>query len=195
MDELSDFFNSLYSHFLLRDIVAKVIPGLIGLAAVLSMLAPFGVLDMQRFAHISSFVQMILLYGLGFMFGMLIQYLVTKLPCVHVHVHDGKDNKARIEASLKKDVEFHKCAGNQQFLSRKRERLVIIKEMGANYAGALIIVLIVFLLHSCRLSLSWATWIPIIIVLLSMIIVLFLQNRFYANEQRLWEDIVIENEK
>ncbi len=78
MDEISRFFRGLYDQFLLRDVVAKVIPGLLPLFA-LSLLFPVrassGSSSGYPLAIGSPLIIAIVLFGLGLMLGMLLQFI------------------------------------------------------------------------------------------------------------------------
>ena len=76
MDEISRFFKGLYYQFLLRDVVAKVIPGLLPL--IILSLVGGGILD-DIFGFSlgmgSTLINAIVLFGLGLMLGMLLQFI------------------------------------------------------------------------------------------------------------------------
>jgi hypothetical protein len=76
MDEISKFFKGLYYQFLLRDVVAKVIPGLLPLIILSSM---GGGISDNLFGFSlgtgSAWVNAIVLFGLGLMLGILLQYI------------------------------------------------------------------------------------------------------------------------
>jgi hypothetical protein len=78
MDEISRLFRGLYDQFLLRDVVAKVIPGLLPLVA-LSFLLPVGSssggISGYPLGMGSPLVNAIVFFGLGLMLGMLLQYI------------------------------------------------------------------------------------------------------------------------
>lgn len=76
MDEISKFFKGLYYQFLLRDVVAKVIPGLLPL--IVLGFAVGGVFnDIFDFSlgMGSTLINAIVLFGLGLMFGILLQFI------------------------------------------------------------------------------------------------------------------------
>ena len=78
MDEISKFFKGLYYQFLLRDVAAKVIPGLLILMAMIIFLtgdsAPWAVIT-GFFGAASSLTVTIVFFGLGLMLGMLLQFI------------------------------------------------------------------------------------------------------------------------
>jgi hypothetical protein len=78
MDEISSFFRGLYDQFLLRDVVAKVIPGLLPLIA-LSLLFTTGSTSGGDIIYAlgigSPLVNAIVFFGLGLMLGMLLQFI------------------------------------------------------------------------------------------------------------------------
>ncbi len=76
MDEISKFFKGLYYQFLLRDVVAKVIPGLLPLI-ILGAIAGSILDDVFGFSLGigSTLISAIVLFGLGLMLGILLQFI------------------------------------------------------------------------------------------------------------------------
>ncbi len=78
MDGISKFFKRLYYQFLLRDVVAKVIPGLLPLIVVNFSLSGGSLLG-NIYGNLpgtgSSLITAIVLYGLGMMLGMFFQFI------------------------------------------------------------------------------------------------------------------------
>ncbi len=81
MDEISRFFRGLYYQFLLRDVVAKVIPGLLPLLPLIlinesvSRGGILGEISGGLPGTGSSLITAIILYGLGMMLGTLFQFI------------------------------------------------------------------------------------------------------------------------
>jgi uncharacterized membrane protein len=192
MSEISSLFESLYSHFLLRDIIAKVLPGLFGILAIFSMLIPGMKEPLQEFLNLPDLIIIVIVYGVSLLFGMILQFLASLFPCIKIHVWKGSDDKSSEEISLEKAVEFLDVAKDRTNLLRKRERLAILKEMSANYAATLVLVLISLLLHifggstgiNPRLVIIW-------LIIIGVVTALIFQNRSQAREQQKWEQEVI----
>ena len=193
MSDLSEFFESLYSHFILRDVLAKVIPGLIGLAAVLSLIMPrIAPRFLSQFRHL-DLIAVVITYGVAFMFGMLLQYLGTRLPFLTIHVWEGDEKHTSVQVSLGNAAKFMEAAKERPGLLRQRERLAILKEMSANYATALVLPLLCALRLAFGLVRGNSQQATVVALVLAIgIVALVFQNRFHSMEQRAWEESVID---
>lgn len=181
---MSNFFENLYKDFLLRDILAKAVPGFLLLGYFLQGKMPTVLPENE----IPDIVVIIVLYGLSFMTGMLLQYLGAKFRLIRIYVHDNDQEK-----TLKKLHEFLDATKNERENFRsQRERFVILKNMSGTYAIAfLTIALIEFVKYFGDVR----DPIPMTIaVLFIFFLVLRGQNHFHANEQKIWEDKIIKGE-
>lgn len=185
---MSEFFKNLYTNFLLRDVLAKAVPGFLVLAYLFHGRIP------TAYHHhgLPEIVVITVLYGLSFMTGMLLQFLGTLKICkrrckwslIKIYVHD--DNQ---EKSLAKFKKFLNATKDRNDLRSQRERLVILKNMSGTYSIAVLIValteFIKFLVHRLD-SFPFST-----AILLILLVALKCQNRFHAKEQEIWENINI----
>lgn len=123
MSSLNSFFDKLYTNFLLRDILAKVIPGFLVLLYFFQFFPqPIKSVFNQLGNH--ELIIIMVLYGLSFMIGMLLQFLGTrkiwKWSLIKIYVHD--DDQAQ---SLDKLRNF--------FETTKKEKIYALKEKDSSY--------------------------------------------------------------
>lgn len=187
MPKLSNFFESLYTQFLLRDILAKTIPGFLALSAVGSLLNSSRV-DLQA-VFLDEFTPawFLILYGLSFMSGMLVQHLGMRIGFSPVN-----PSKKIIKQYLSRLNKFYKKAKDDPQLSRQRERLVILKEMAANYGMSLSIILVVGIIR-VLMGRDQIDGGQVVLAVLLVLTILGLkdQGHFHAQELEQWEHIVI----
>ena len=192
MREISDLFESLYSHFILRDVLAKVLPGVIDLVAIAALFAPKSLRLLQYRFFEPGFFEVVAVYGISFMLGMLFQYLGSLTPFIHIHAWREESRQKTVVTSLSKAVEFQKTASKDQSLLRQRERFAVLKEMAANYAVSLTLILLAVLRVGVFTSNRFQPHALAVSILFLLIIVSLIgQNRFHASEQRNWEEQVI----
>jgi len=150
MKEISSIIDSLYSHFLLRDIVAKVIPGLLlPIFIIFFFILPIDchnnlLRGLKWVANKYPLIPIILLYGLGLLFATLYQFLGRFLRLASIFVWTDASSKRKFhlptrkkDLSVRKGVSFSFASVDVMDLRRKRERLIIFKEMTGNYAVAM----------------------------------------------------------
>lgn len=182
---MSNFFKNLYTNFLLRDILAKAVPGFIVLAYIFQGKMPIAH-PKQGFPEI---VVITVIYGLSFMTGMLLQFLGSrKIPrtnwsFIRIYVHNNDQ-----DVSLKKLEEFLNTTKDREVLRHQRERFVILKNMAGTYAIALLAILVLeFAKYLSRMIYPF----PIaLLMLFFLFLALWGQNRFHANEQKVWEEMI-----
>jgi hypothetical protein len=193
MSEISDFFESLYSNFILRDILAKVLPGLIGLVSLVILFVPKSLHLLRHVFTNLDLLSIVIIYGISFMFGMLIQFLGMLTPFIVIYVWKDDSRWLTREKSLSKAVEFQKAASKDCNLLRQRERFAVLKEMASNYSVAVFLIFIaVIRVVIFPVSGYRPQAIPISILCITIVIILIFQNRMHAIEQKIWEEQVIE---
>jgi hypothetical protein len=206
MSDLDRVINSLYTHFILRDIAGKVLPGLLGGAGVLAGILPN---EYETIVGIVSsrnpFFLGVGLYGFGLMLGLWFQYLGERFLCTSVLIHGEKNDLSAMRETRAMEIKFFEYASIRKdihpYIIRKREHLVIFKEMSANYAVAIAISIISF---SIGFAVRWVLgryahfgwngfiWvIPISLISLFAVKTLIQQNSRLADEQRELERILI----
>jgi hypothetical protein len=167
MSDLGSLAQALYSHFLLRDIAAKVIPGLIAALTLSSYAFPgmskflnefFTNSEDQPFIVLAAVL--VALYGFGLMFGMLLQFLGWQSRRIIIHVREGSTLDLSMRGSTIRTVQFLTRAKGHGDLLRKRERLIVLKEMAGNYAVSFVVIIVTVLLGSFanRASPSSVDW-------------------------------------
>ncbi len=203
MKEISSIIDSLYSHFLLRDIVAKVIPGL--LLPIFIIVFIFGIdpcdlpEELEWLTEISPLIQIILLYGLGLLFATLYQYLGRFLHLAKIFVWTDASSKRKFhlptrkkDLSVRKGVSFSFASVDMMDLRRKRERLIIFKEMTGNYAVAMIGIAASYLIDQVNPPNRFERADGILLIALVIAIAVLVATHYdLGEEQRLLEDFVI----
>lgn len=188
MSQLSDALDHLYTQFVLRDILAKFVPGLLTITLGFALISPKGLHIAHRLQVEDGLIPLLVLYGVSFMTGMFIQFIGMSLGLERIHVWDAPSSQERVRLSLLKGRDFLRDNGGEPTLLRVRERYAILKEMAGNYGVALLIIALFALVR----ALLWHGRLHIGLVMLSaalvaVAIVLLRQNRFHAREQLIWE--------
>ncbi len=211
MSEISKILDQLYTNFLLRDIVAKIIPGLLLATSFILLLIDKNPIEFKWLEDVHPFAGIAFLYGFGMMLGMLCQFIGYRWPpcCLRIRIYvwpkGGRGDE--MEASLEKLIAFAKTTTCRPKLARKRERLLILKEMAGNYSVVcfltviFIIVRIVLnctgVLHDgpgCVFAAQPNTCYYLVLGTVTCILlglILLKQNHLLAEEQRLWEEKVL----
>jgi hypothetical protein len=196
MSEISNLFKSLYSHFLLRDVAAKIIPGLINLFVIAALIAG----DFKNLLHylskINPLALSVLLYGVGLMYGLLLQHMGYSFRIIRTHVWKEENGSMKFSSSrsIENEIRFLKVAHKNESLMRRRERFVVIKEISGNYAISLIICSLALLIYLiARSSVPSSEEVISLCVLTALAIFLVRQNWFHAKEQFIFESMVLFN--
>lgn len=193
MKEISNLFESLYSHFILRDVAAKSLPGSISLVALMGIIGSDPFYLFQQLVEQSILIASVVVFGLGLMFGMLFQTVASRMDLIVVHVWKNQEGIYDERLSLKQARSFLEVTENQLALSRKRERLVVLKEMAGNYSVSFLLIFIYLLLQLPEPKPPEEGWRLISAATASIFIwiALLWQNRVQAEEQRDWEEIIV----
>jgi len=193
---MGGFFDSLYSQFLLRDLLAKVVPGFIALAAISALVIHSPLELVERLSGVHSIVTIGILYGISFMVGMFLQFIGERIRFVVIFVWRDNDEIDAREESLRRFQEFLSDEALSVPIYRQRERFAILKEMSGNFGMSLLSVSVVALFRSVPAKPSiQAALLVGSIVLVSISFLLFRQNRFHAQEQLIWEKDFIERDE
>lgn len=129
--EWSTIFEALYTNFILRDFVAKVIPAFVVIAAFLHAISAFLVLPIEVVDM--NVIQLLLLLGVAWPIGFGIQFfgnrvgLTEELP-TKTEIDD-------LDANYKIQGNFNDVA--QPVEMRTKERAGVIKEASGNLLAAL----------------------------------------------------------
>ncbi|MBI1743119.1 hypothetical protein HYR54_08650 [Candidatus Acetothermia bacterium] len=136
MSELTNIFDSFYSRFVLRDFLAKIIPGLILLFALGSAATSTGIIGVYG---IMSFGSWLVLLGVAWIAGFVV-HSFGMLSKLIKYVPDGVD----VKEFSKQEIEFYKRLGMEE--QRRYERLAVIKDTCGNTFVALLLLLAIFIL-------------------------------------------------
>jgi hypothetical protein len=187
---MDGLFHALYSQFILRDFLAKIVPGSISLLAVTSLLFSDVRWIWHRMFHLPGIPFLLLLYGIIFMFALAGQFMGDRIGLIRIFVwqRGGDQGMDSVKRSLASAKSFMNENRENDLLLRQRERFVILKEMAANYGVCGLFVALALFGRSLAPGPP-----PRIISFFLMLITiaaaffLFRLNRFYADEQLIWE--------
>ena len=187
MEEISKFFDTLYSHFVIRDIAAKVLPGLLALFSIVKIFRPDISYTSGLLVDIPDVFKAVVLYGVGFVSGVLLQYVGMKSGLTITHVWPKTEANTSEFNSVDRAISFLVEVDSKHPLARKRERMIVLKEMTGNYALALIVLAVSSLIIAAT---SEETHLYISIACASAVVAVLLifQNRGLAREQKIWEE-------
>jgi len=183
MGAFSSFFDNLYTKFLLRDLLSKAIPGFIAIAGIANTL---GVNVLQLLNEDLNFYGYLLLYGVSFAMGSLMQFAASNKLIRVIKIHAGdevsKDQSDEMTISLKRLKGFLVKYQKNQLILDQRERLVILKNMAGNYAVAFL------LIATSYFAKPYIQQYPLFFIIL-VVLALLAQNRYHATEQSIWQKI------
>jgi len=179
MDNLSALFKAFYSRFVLRDLLAKITPGIIvSTAAFLTFPDPFRILPSLDSLPLSFWI---LVFGLSWTVGISVQGLRSKLK---YNVNAGVEPKdwRRMYFSCHRELERL----DSEALKLEFERMAVVLEVSGNSATALSLSIIIVglgrLIHLHLQFCRWlqdevVMWLPtILLALLSIIGLLILHS-------------------
>lgn len=194
MNEISALFDSLYNKFLMRDVFAKIMPGLVALIASLVFLKG-SVADAFQFLAEFSYWRWLLL-PLAWVAGFVLQHggLMAKVltdPTYEMWKKNdepglGKRFEAKIDALARKDPEYLKAL----------ERTVIIKEACGNSCIAASYALLLYLVHYLLRLLfggrpgihNYALVIIVVVTVAVSIVVLRNSHKFQAKREEYFRE-------
>ena len=185
MSETDSVIDRLYTSYLLRDFVAKVVPGFL---VLLSIVLSSG--HDRRLLHAIqafSFWGWFLLIGLAFSIGFLVQALGELVGWTRIYPDGSSHNRAARVNAIHRMIALSRS--NQPLITQQRERYVVLKEMSANFS--LSIVLAFVLVGSAHLPPP----VPGLtrLLLLGFSIAAFLwYNRMQVSDQRTLEEKAVE---
>ena len=184
MSQLDSVIDRLYTSYLLRDFVAKVVPGFV----VLSALAlSSGTRDhMLRAVHGLSIWAWFLLTGLSFSVGFLVQATGELIGWTHIYPDGSSHNREARANAIRRMIAPSRS--NQPAISQQRERYVVLKEMSANFSLSLIIA--VAILVSAQLP-PPVPGITRLVLLLLALASFFWYGRMQVDDQRTLEEAAI----
>ena len=189
---MSEILDYLYSRFLLRDLLAKVVPGLITLFCIFAVFMRKPLWDLKIIFILPDLALILIIYSISFLAGMLLQFITMRIGLSVIHVWPGGEGVSRTEMSLLRAYKFVRKSASNDHLARVRERYTILKEMSGNFAGAFSVALISILVrYSLYRSPDLQSLYVMVPILALLIYSLRTQNRFHAKEQKLWETFAL----
>jgi len=182
MDSGSSFLDRLYTSYLLRDFVAKILPGLLVLAACLySPAHPGGFLRLSSHAPLWSWL---IALGLAFITGFAVQAIGELIGWASIYPGGSSRDKAVRRAAITRMV--HLSDSRNTWVMQQRERYVVLKEMAANASFA--VVLSLALVAARYISPVWGIAARAAFLLLT-VGAFYWFNRVQADDQRVLEEL------
>lgn len=89
MNSIDKLIDSLYTHFLLRDITGKVLPGLGAGAVIVISLFPHGMKVIKSLSRLQPVYLAIILYGVGLLLGLFLQHIGKYMKLNKVFIWDS----------------------------------------------------------------------------------------------------------
>jgi len=136
MSELTNIFDAFYSRFVLRDLLAKMLPGMILIFALWSASATTGFVGIYA---ILSFGVWLVLLAVAWVSGFAVQSFGKWLRLIK-HLPDGVDAKE----FWKMEFEFYTRLGIEE--QRRYELFGVIKQTCGNTFVALLVLLTIFII-------------------------------------------------
>jgi hypothetical protein len=209
------FLEYLYTRFILRDFLAKALPGfLVSLAIYFSFFHNLETVSTvwQKVKDSSVALTFFILssYLLTFAVGMMVQFIGMQCRIARIHPWTEPETpttkhmtmREQTKLSLQKSWIFQQQNKELPFALTQRERSAVLKEMTGNLATAIILIaLITFVKYLIDLLIPqllpspppqltpripiWAIW--ILLILIGGL--LSRQNYYHCYEQLCWEEI------
>lgn len=194
MNELAAFFNAFYSQFVLRDFMAKMVPG--GVVLLSCCLALSGPQTIIGFAEQAPLWPWIFVAGISWLVGIGIQGLGSKLDYSVTEKLNDQESPKKIEPKKWFNL-YVKCKQqldqeNQNVKKQELERLIVLRESTGIGCTALVIATLVltldgFIDSGFKLAVWWCTgglrWLPISIILVFLLISLLVVHAYYVQVQ------------
>jgi hypothetical protein len=199
---MTQFFDLLYTRFLLRDIIAKNVPALL-LFVVIFQASDLSIEDTEPYlkplreifstSSVYSFVCVALLYAIGFAVGILLQGFGEFIRLVRIHPWDGPSG--RVKQSLMVAHMFLANTKDNEIARQQRERFIVLKEMTGNLSvvflvAALAVVSkpIISFVESNLIARNWLHTLLIFSTFVGLCVLTACGNRYHINQQRIWEN-------
>jgi len=185
MKEIKELITSLYNDFLLRDLFAKIVPGMIVIITSLYIMN-----TEQIYHQISSEIKGVLVFllvGTSWTVGYAIQQIGEIFKLIIHHPKQYNDSEVRYSFRLK----FNKLATKTEL--QQVERFAVIKEASGNMAISLLFVIIIILFNDLNriINFSDISFLISIFILLIFSLALIKANRNHAKKQYTFIEKVI----
>ena len=170
---ISDIVSSLYTQFILRDLFAKIIPGLIFLLSIIFFVNDYNsIIKIKFFISNISFLFALLLIAISWLIGISIQSFGEFIRIIKIyHVLDENDKrKFNIDDWVNLRSHFLKKASDNEL--KFIERMSVIKEASGIFSLSLLFSSIVFI-PNYYINSDLSLFKLIIIIIINTIIIIF----------------------
>jgi hypothetical protein len=148
-NSISSIFSGFYSHFILRDLLAKITPGSIVLLTIFSTL--FTLKDgLMIFDYLKNFFTWSIFIIVSWLIGFAIQGVGEYVGIIRYYPKKVGNDKLDDSEWYQTRLKFLKNAG--EFEKREEERLCVVKEACGNGCVCLIISLILVILNVIQIN-------------------------------------------
>lgn len=145
MNGLGSLLENLYRQFILRDLLAKIMPGFIVIGSTASFLS-FSIQRLVRFTATLNFWQWLLLFAFAWVIGFFAQHAGILAGILSDETHRlERQNPGGIKERFRIKVEISRWS-NEEF-RKVLERAIVIKETCGNTAMALLYTVGLFTAH------------------------------------------------
>lgn len=185
---MTGFFDSLYSQFLLRDLLAKVFPGFIVVFGIGTLVSSDPAWLAGFSSNFDTTILFGLIYGTSFVVGLIIQFAGERTGLIIIFVWPAADDNDNRQVSLRRAQEFLLHNRLTDPALRQRERFAILKELSGNLgASALILALAVLFSALSPAAPEPLSRLIALIILFAIAMCLLHLNEHHATEQLIWE--------
>ena len=181
MDSVSSVIDRLYTGYLLRDLVAKVLPGSLVIGALAFSPRTHGI-SMRWLAHLPWW-SWVLAIALAFIVGFAIQAIGEWTGWARIYPDGSSRDETARRAAMDRMVALG--SDGSTWATQQRERYVVLKEMAANVSLAAVITIVILVTTLVSPILGLVTR----LVFLGSAIACFRWfNRVQASDQRYLEE-------
>jgi len=192
MSGFGDAVKYLYNQFILRDVLSFITPGaIVVFTAILLLLTEpdlgQGLRTVFRYSTSFHWLLYIPLFGLFYAVGYAIQSMLALLGCIRLHRLDKGTPKQRfkllwlgwqdredyLKCARKRTIRFSNVTANVGWANQIRERAIVLKQMGANVSGAIVIA-------SVFIGISFSSCVTIHVVIFSIVAFILILSLFWG---------------
>jgi hypothetical protein len=154
MNGLGSLLENLYRQFILRDLLAKIMPGFIVIGSTASLLS-FSIRRLVRFTTTLNFWQWLLLFAFAWVIGFFVQHAGILAGILSDKTHQlERQNPGAIKEWFRSKVKISR--GSNEEFRKVLERAIVIKETCGNTSMALLYTAGLFTVHFWwKLFASW----------------------------------------
>lgn len=184
---MGNLFDNLYNNFLLRDLLGKVLPGLLILLAIVGVHLPKIWCEIFTVTPSNLFYYLIL-YGASFAVGLVVQFINpvrSASMIIRLLQRQPFNHLTRLNNFLERRVTRNQRENEQtrslvcQIVINQRERFVVLKDLLGNLGTSLLISVFIIGIQKEILGCLFII-IAIFLILLSW---------YHSREQNFWEEL------